>query len=168
MPFRLKRVLASLRNMSSVSSAYCRIGKSPPKLSEMGCVNTPISQTLLTILCKRSVARTKSNGERGSSCLTPILHLKIFPGVPLSRTEDVPEPRMFSIHFIHFDGKPLCFITSRMAWCSTLSKAFSKLSFRMTIFFWNGGRDGETGRPKLGSHTLYFKINAYLVCQEVD
>ena len=64
-PFKLKRVLASPASMSSVSSAYCKIGKSPPKLSEMGCVSSPISQALLTILCKRSAARTKSSGERG-------------------------------------------------------------------------------------------------------
>ena len=134
-PFRLKRVLASRGRMSNVSSAYCIIGKSPPKLSEIGCFSTPISQALLTILCKRSAARTRSSGERGSPCLTPLLHLKVFPGIPLRSTDDVPDPRMFSIHFIQFDGNPLCFITSRMDWCSTLLKAFSKSSFRMTISF---------------------------------
>ena len=61
-PFTLKRILASPGKRSSVSSAYCSIGESPPKLLEMGCVNTPISQALLTILCKRSAARTKSKG----------------------------------------------------------------------------------------------------------
>jgi len=128
-PFRLKRVLASPGKISSVSSAYCSIGKSPPELSEMRCVNTPISQALLTILCKRSAARTKSKEERGSPCLTPLLHLNIFLGVPLSRIEEVPEASIFSIHFIYFARKPLCFMTSRMTWCSTLSKAFSKSSF---------------------------------------
>jgi len=72
---------------------------------------------------------------RGSPCLTPLLHLNIFPSVPLSRIEDLPEVRIFSIQFIHFAGKPLCFMTWRLTWCSTLSKAFSKSSFRITISF---------------------------------
>jgi hypothetical protein len=48
-PFSLKSSLPSAGKMSKVSSAYCTIGKSPPKLSMRGCLRIPIFQALLTI-----------------------------------------------------------------------------------------------------------------------
>jgi hypothetical protein len=48
-PFKLKRVLPSAGRMNNVSSAYCTIGKSPPKLSEIGCLRMPRLQALFTM-----------------------------------------------------------------------------------------------------------------------
>jgi hypothetical protein len=61
------------------------------------------------------------------------LHLNFLPGVPPSRIEEVPEERIALIHDNHFAGKPKASIMLRMALCSTVSKAFAKSSFRITI-----------------------------------
>lgn len=114
-PFKLKSTLASCGSMSRASSAYCTIGKSPWKFSPMGCLRTPFYQALLTILWKRSVARTNKRENKGSPCLTPLKQLKGFPGIPLSSTEEDPLPRMFLIHFNHFSEKPLCLRICKMA-----------------------------------------------------
>jgi len=83
----------------------------------------------------KSAAKTKSRGERGSPCLTPLLQWKVLPGTPFNRTVDVPELRMELIPDHHFMSKPLCAITSKITLCSILSKAFSKSSFRTIISF---------------------------------
>jgi len=134
-PFKLKRVLPSAGKMSSVSSAYWTIGKSPPKVSLTRCFRIPFLQALFTIDCSRSTARTKRSGDRGSPCHTPLLRRKGLPSIPLRRTENSPDHRMILIQFTHFSGNPLCLRTWRMTSCSTLSNAFSKSSLRMTISF---------------------------------
>lgn len=53
----------------------------------------------------KSAAKTKSRGERGSPCLTPLLQWKVLPGTPFNRTADVPELRMESIQDLHFYAK---------------------------------------------------------------
>uniref|UniRef100_A0A0A9G5N5 Uncharacterized protein n=1 Tax=Arundo donax TaxID=35708 RepID=A0A0A9G5N5_ARUDO len=78
---------------------------------------------------------TKSRGERGSPCLTPLLQLKDFPGTPLCRMEEVLVCRMVLIHWIHFCGNPFFCSMSKIVLCSTISNVFSKSSFRMTISF---------------------------------
>jgi hypothetical protein len=49
---------------------------------------------LLVMLWRRSAARTKRRGDRGSPCLTPLLHGKVELGKPLRRMEEVPDSRM--------------------------------------------------------------------------
>jgi hypothetical protein len=41
---------------------------------------------LFIIDCKRSAAKTKSKGDRGSPCLTPLLHLMGLPSTPFKST----------------------------------------------------------------------------------
>jgi hypothetical protein len=60
-----------------VSSAYCTMGKSEDALLGMGSLRRPWSLALLITVCKRSAARTKRSGERGSPCLTPLLQWKV-------------------------------------------------------------------------------------------
>lgn len=64
-PLRFKRILASPGKTSSVSSAYYKMGKSPPKLSLRGCIRTPMCQALLTTVWRRSAARIKRRGDSG-------------------------------------------------------------------------------------------------------
>lgn len=134
-PLRLKRVLASPGRTSRVSSAYWTMGKSPWKESLIGCFKTPFCQALLTTVWSRSAASTNRRGESGSPCLTPLLQIKVLPGIPLRRTEEVPDSRRLLIQLIHFWENPLCCRVSKMNWCPILSKAFSKSSFKMTISF---------------------------------
>jgi len=86
------------------------------------------------ILCRWSIARTKGRGDRGSPCLTPLLDSKSLPGKPFRRTDDVPEERMSFIQWFHFPRKPLATKISKMASCSTVSKALAKSNFRRIIF----------------------------------
>jgi hypothetical protein len=65
--------------------------------------------------------------------LTPLVHLKSFPAVPLRSTEEVAVDNSSSIYLNHFGGKPLACSISKMVECSTRSKAFSKSSFRIII-----------------------------------
>ena len=95
----------------------------------------PACQALFMMDWSKSAARTNRRGERGSPCLTPLLHLKFFHGIPFRRTAELAVLRRFCIQLTHFSENPLCFRISRIAWCSTLSKAFSKSSFRMIISF---------------------------------
>jgi hypothetical protein len=101
-----------------VSSAYCITGKPFSSSSLIGLVNRPKEQALLTILCSNSAPRTKSNGESGSPCLTPLLHLKEFPGTPLSSTEECAEEKIICIHCSHFSGNPIHFIMDIKVECS--------------------------------------------------
>ena len=76
-------------------------------------------------------SKHKEKWREGSPCRTPLLHLKNFPGTPLSRIAEEPVSRMHFIHSNHFSRNPRCSIIVRIAWCSTVSKAFSKSSFRI-------------------------------------
>lgn len=96
-PFRLNRVLASPGRMRRVSSAYCRIGKSPPKLSLRGCFKISFCHALFTIVCSRSPASTKRREESGSPCLTPLLQSKGLPRMPFRSTVEDPELRILCI-----------------------------------------------------------------------
>ena len=78
--------------------------------------------------------KTKRRGDRGSPCLTPLLHWNLFPSFPLRRTEEVVVERMFLIHVIHLFPKLIASWIVVIALCSTLSNAFSKSSFTMTTF----------------------------------
>jgi len=49
----------------------------------------------------------QSSGDRGYLCLTPLLHLKDFPGTPLRRIVEDPELRISLIQLTHFCGKPM-------------------------------------------------------------
>lgn len=73
---------------------------------------------------RKSAARTNNRGDRGSPYLTPLLQLKAFLGIPLSKTIEVAEEKIFSIHEIHFCPKPLALKIVSIAWCSILSNAF--------------------------------------------
>jgi hypothetical protein len=71
--------------------------------------------------------------------------------MPFNKTAELAELRIHLTQLIHFEGKPLCFITSTIKGCSILSNAFSKSSLRMTTFFWSGDRYVEIRMPKQGS-----------------
>jgi hypothetical protein len=90
------------------------------------------------IHCRRSAANTNSNGERGSPCLTPRSHWKCFPGTPLRRIEVKLESRILWVQSHHLLSNPSCLIICIMRLCSTVSKAFVKLSLRMMISFLDG------------------------------
>jgi hypothetical protein len=51
--------------------------------------------------------------------------------MPLSKTEEDPEPRKHLTHLSHSSLKPLCFKIYTKASCSIVSKAFSKSSFKI-------------------------------------
>jgi hypothetical protein len=85
--------------------------------------------------CRKSAARINNRGGRGSPCLTPLLQLKVFPGIPLSKIAEVAEEKIFSIHEIHFCPKPLALKIVSIAWCLILSNAFSKSILMTTISF---------------------------------
>jgi hypothetical protein len=97
----------------------------------MGARSRPWEAAWLTKIWRSSAASTKRKGDRGSPCLTPLLHLKNFPGIPLSRTAVQAEFRMLVTHRIQLSGKPRLDMICNITWCSTKSNAFSKSSFRM-------------------------------------
>ena len=84
---------------------------------------------------RSSTTRTKSKGDRGSPCLTPLLHLNYLPGVPFKRIEEKPEVKITDIHCNHLPGKPICFMIWMTSQCSMVSKALAKSSFRIIISF---------------------------------
>jgi hypothetical protein len=85
-----------------VSSAYWMIGKSEVNSRGMGSFSKFMSLALLTSVCKKSAARTKSKGENGSPCLTPLLQWNVLPGTPLRRTTEVHEEKTDDIQCNHF------------------------------------------------------------------
>src|SRR3954470_8103730 len=107
------------------------MGKSGSCEGKCNC-NLPLARRSFTVDCNRSAARTNNRGERGSPCLTPLLHLNCFLGTPLRRTEEDPEDRNLATQFLHLKLKPLYFRISKIASCSIESKAFSKSILRMS------------------------------------
>lgn len=105
------------------------------KIISQGVDNVPLLQAWLIMDCKTSAAKTKRRGDKGSPCLTPLLHLKGIPGTPFKRTAEEPEHKIALIQEIHLAENPLYCSMDKMTWYSTLSKAFSKSSFRRTISF---------------------------------
>lgn len=91
--FRLRSCYSSAGKIINVSSAYYIIGKSPPKLLPKGWCSIPVLAASLMIDWRRSAAITNNRGDKGSSCLTPLLHLNGLPGTPFSTTEEEPEAR---------------------------------------------------------------------------
>ena len=87
------------------------------------------------VVWSRSAASTKRRGERGSPCLTPRLQWNVLPGTLFRSTTEVPLEKMLLIQCSHFSPKPMCSIICNIAWCSTLSEAFSKSNLRMIISF---------------------------------
>jgi hypothetical protein len=71
--FRKKSYLAQPSIMMRVSSAYYKMGKSVEHCRRIGNLSSPRSFALFKIDWRRSVARTKRRGDRGSPCLTPLL-----------------------------------------------------------------------------------------------
>ena len=49
-------------------------------------------------ICNNSVVVTNRRGDKGSPCLTPLLHLIFFPGTPFKRIEDVPDEQSQDTH----------------------------------------------------------------------
>jgi hypothetical protein len=84
--------------MMSVSSAYWMIRKSLVYSKGMGRLSIFKSLTLFNKVCRKSAAKTKSKGDRGSPYPTPLLQWKILPGTLLRRIVDVPELKMDLIH----------------------------------------------------------------------
>lgn len=84
---------------------------------------------------RRSAANTKTRGEWGSPCLTPILQWMFSPRTPFSRTEEVLELRIDFIQLIQFWPKPRLTIIWMIAVCSILSNAFSKFNLMITCSF---------------------------------
>jgi hypothetical protein len=82
---------------------------------------------------RRSAAIAKRRGERGSPCLTPLLHLNSFPTVPFNQTEEVATPKISKTQCNHLSEKPLALSISRIRECSIKSKVFSKSNLRTTI-----------------------------------
>jgi len=78
-------------------------------------------------------SQNKKERWEGAPCLTPLLKWKVFPLTPLRMTAKVPELKMRCIHWIRLSGNLFCSIILIIKLCSTLSKAFSKSSLRMTI-----------------------------------
>ena len=126
--------IARLYKKRSVSSAYWTMGKSIPSIGS-GAWSNPSLKALFTIHWRRSAASTKRRGDKGSPCLTPLLHLNCFPGTPLRSAEDIPELKSSCIHCNHFCGKPKCSIIERIVECSTVSKALAKSSLKIRTSF---------------------------------
>lgn len=72
-----------------------------------GFSSKPFSIALLTRSCKYLAAKIKLKGERGSLCLTPLLHLNIYPYTPLRKTTYVSLERILLAHEHHLFLKPL-------------------------------------------------------------
>ena len=124
--------MASASKIKSVSSAYWIVGNSSPGQG-IGLLNKPREVGLFIIAWSRSAAKTNNNRERGSPYRTLLLQQFFFLGTPFSSTADVPEEKISLIQWIQVSGKPICCITDNIVLCSTVSKAFSKSSFRITI-----------------------------------
>ena len=133
--FMKTNCLASASIIKRVSSAYCTIRKSRLDYKSIGLLINPLFIAEFTKVYRKSAASTKSRGERGSPCLTPLLQWIVLPGTPFRRILVVPDEKMLGIQEIQVWPKPLCLRMSRMNSCSSLSKVFSKSSLRMITFF---------------------------------
>jgi hypothetical protein len=58
------------------------VGKSAKHWRFSGMCKTLFCKDTFTKDCNTSAARTKRRGDKGSPCLTPLLHLKVAPGIP--------------------------------------------------------------------------------------
>jgi len=88
---------------------------------------------LFRTYCKSSAVNTNKRGDRGSPCLTPLLHWNYFPGTPFNKTEELAVDNITDTHLIQSFRKPIANIMSAMVVCSTVSKAFEKSSFKIMI-----------------------------------
>lgn len=80
---------------------------------------------------KLSTTRMKRSGESGHPCFRPLNILKLEPGEPLTMQKILEEESHSKTHKIHSSGRPLALINFKRNDQLTLSKAFSKSSFRM-------------------------------------
>lgn len=155
-PLRLNRAVASAGIIRSVSSAYCIIGYSPPKVFTNWILqnsNMPgsVDNRLQKVCCE-----DKEEGGKRITLSHPPLHWKLFPGMPFNNTEEDPDCKIIWIHLTHLVGNHLCAITYKITWCLILSKAFSKSSFKIMTSFWSDGRCAEIERPKLDNLGWFF------------
>ena len=116
-----------------VSSAYWIIGKSLEAEHGIGRLKIPWEWALFTIYWSNSAAMTNRRGDKGSPCLTPLLHWNSFPGVPFKRIAEVPVSKILLTQLHQVDVKPRWCSMHKMVLCSIVSKAFSKSSLRMII-----------------------------------
>jgi hypothetical protein len=84
---------ASMTN--KVSSAYYSIAKSDVYPTLIDNLSNLLSMALLIIDCNRLAGRTKSKGDRGSHCLSPLLQWNTFPGTPFNKIEEVTDDKNF-------------------------------------------------------------------------
>ena len=75
--------------ITSVSSTYCKIGKSSLYWREIGSFSRFCVLAWFTILCNKSEAKTYKRGDKGSPYLTPRLQWKTLPATPFKRTGEV-------------------------------------------------------------------------------
>jgi hypothetical protein len=57
----------------------------------------------------------KSKGDKGSPCLTPLVQWQVFPGTPLSRTNEVRELKMLFFQLNQVSLEPFCCIICNIA-----------------------------------------------------
>ena len=132
-PFRLNKFLA----------LACRMRDHHWNIGQLGSLLQSLhSEDALGYLVARPSQLTKEYQllewkvvARGDHLALPLLHLKGFPRTPLSKIDDTPGLKILSTQLTHLLEKPLCLRTCKITWCSMLSKAFSKSSFKMTISF---------------------------------
>ena len=109
------------------SSAKSRCGR--PNFLQLGWKANPwVWLAFLKTLDKYSMVRTKSRGERGSSCLSPLFPLKKSPYCPFMLIEKCTEVMHFIIHWINRWGnlrdsrssfKKTLWTESKALWMST-------------------------------------------------
>lgn len=119
-----------------VSFAYYWImGKSWPQPFWIGSRRRPRYFALLTIDCRRLAARTKGSGDRGSNtsfAMKTLAWNTVQKNLRRPQTHNHLDP----FHPPRTQAfQPLWRRMSTIASCSNLSKAFSKSSFNITIFF---------------------------------
>ena len=93
----------------------------------------PLCFASFTTYWRSSAAKTNSKGDSGFPCLTPLLHLKCFPGTPFKSIDEKPEEKILVIHYSHLSGKTNCFMIWIITLCSMVSKALAKSSVRIMI-----------------------------------
>lgn len=65
------------------------------------------------IFCNGSMAKIKSNGDRGLPCRSSCQCLNQSPLDPLRKTADVEDPRRIDTHDLHHAPNPICVTSSR-------------------------------------------------------
>ena len=128
--------LGSPSKKISVSSAYCKMGKSAKLGRGIGSFRSAINFAFVNHGLGQICSQNKEEGDRSPCLTTTLLQWNVFPGTSLRSTIEVAIERISLIYPAYpFLTNAPSFKNRRIAWCSTLSKAFSKSSFKMTIPF---------------------------------